>query len=83
MIDVGFCNVLADGRIEFRVPCWCCGYDYTFVVPEVGFQAWQDGAFVQECFPSMPAEWREMLISATCPACFAEMYPPDEEVDDD
>lgn len=79
MVKSGFYHVLADGRIEFQVSCGCCATPYTFIVPLMQFEAWQDGVFVQDAFPSMPAMWREMLVSSTCPSCFAKLFPPDEE----
>lgn len=67
-------SVMTDGRVQFVVPCACCNYDYTFIVMPDQFDAWQRGEFVQSAFPNMPSEWREMLISATCPDCFNRMF---------
>lgn len=79
MIDSGSCHVLVDGRVEFVVHCGFCRTPYTFVVLPDQLEAWQDGAFVQDAFPSMPREWREMLISETCPSCFNDMFPIGDE----
>jgi hypothetical protein len=72
--------VLSDNRVQFDVPCSCCDAVYTFVVLPEAYESWQNGAFVQDAFPSMPREWREMLISGTCPSCWNEMFR-DEESD--
>lgn len=74
LIDSAFYNVLSDGRIEFQVSCAECAFPYTFVVLEDRFQAWQDGELVQDAFPNMPGEWREMLISSVCPSCFDDLF---------
>lgn len=79
MIDSGSCHVLADGRVEFVVRCRVCETPYTFVVMPDQLEAWLSGAFVQDAFPNMPPEWREMLISGTCPSCFDDMFPIGDE----
>ena len=48
---------------------------------------WKDGAFVQDAFPYLSAEVREMLISGICPSCWNNMFgggfiDEDEEVEE-
>jgi hypothetical protein len=35
----------------------------------------RDGQFAQFAFPYLPADLRELMISATCPACYARLCP--------
>ena len=60
-----------------------CGNQATFVVTEEQFNRFKAGEKVQDVFPDWSPEDREMLISGTCPPCFAEMFPDDEEDEDE
>jgi hypothetical protein len=77
-MNVSPVDVMSDGRVQFNVGCFCCDAVYTFVVPPEQFESWQDGAFVQDAFPNMPREWREMLISSTCPSCWNDMFKEED-----
>ena len=57
-----------------EVACTCCDEAYLFGVALSGVQAWQNGAFVQDAFPELPKQYREMLISGTCPECWTNMF---------
>jgi hypothetical protein len=49
-------------------------------VTHEGLVARQRGALIQDCFPELPPEKREMLQTGICPGCWEEMFGP--EVDD-
>jgi hypothetical protein len=74
MSAVGLCK----DRVKFDVPCMNCDAVYAFVVLPEQFDSWQSGAFVQDAFPNMPKEWREMLISSTCPSCWNDMFKEED-----
>jgi hypothetical protein len=40
---------------------------------------WTGGKMIQDVFPEMSKEDREVLISGTHPKCFNELFPPEEE----
>jgi hypothetical protein len=46
--------------------------------------AWQSRSqFAQDVFPELDAETRERFISGVCPPCWEEMYPEEEEYDEE
>jgi hypothetical protein len=56
------------------VDCTCCGEGYMFGVSLSGVYQFWAGSFVQDAFPEMPKQHREMLISGTCPECWDDMF---------
>ncbi len=61
------------------VPCRLCQQVTDLSVNIEGFIAWQGGEFIQDALPELSADERELLISGTCPTCWEEMFPSDEE----
>ena len=59
---------------EQKVTCRHCGYEKTLMLDDAAFVRWQMGELIQACFPRMPINDRELLISGTCGAYFDEMY---------
>lgn len=43
--------------------------------------AWQQGEFIQNAFPRLSADDREIMISGTHPTCWDKMFPPEDEDD--
>ncbi len=35
--------------------------------------------FMQDIFPHLSVDQRELMISGTCKSCWDEMFPPDED----
>lgn len=65
------------------VECVCpfCGTVTLVDVPAEGFFQMEDGALVQDAFPTLSAEKRELLISGMCPKCQQEIFGVDEDED--
>jgi len=61
------------------VPCRLCNGVTDLTVNVEGFVAWQGGKLIQDALPELDADQRELLISGTCPTCWDEMFPPEEE----
>lgn len=61
------------------VPCLGCKTTAIFTMTEGQFKRFKAGDRVQDIFPDWSDDDREMLISGTCPSCFEEMFPEDEE----
>ncbi len=61
------------------VPCRLCDQETDLTVNVEGFLAWQNGELIQNALPELDADQRELLISGTCPTCWDEMFPSDEE----
>lgn len=59
--------------------CPFCGEINEIAVSEDDYWDWQDGALVQDAFPYLTVDEREMLISGICPDCWNDMFPEDEE----
>ena len=49
--------------ITLITTCPFCGHENSINVREEDYSAWQDGALVQDAFPYLSADEREMLIS--------------------
>jgi hypothetical protein len=65
-------------------PCVYCNEVKYVTVDIDGLEKYRAGAFIQDAFPRMPADVREMLISGTCPDCWERHIKPleDEEPED-
>ena len=66
---------MSNNKISIQVPCAQCGEIHTIRVYYDDWQAWRSGEkLVQEAFPYLSAENRELLISRICPKCWDEMF---------
>ena len=63
--------------------CPMCGQYHEVGVNETDYWDWDDGMNVQDAFPYLSANEREMLISGICPECWDRMFPPEEDEDED
>lgn len=69
-------------RNQFLTPrCVVCGKVVALRVDPEDVERWRSGMFVQDAFadesgtPYLDAASRELLISATCGACYGRMCP--------
>jgi hypothetical protein len=58
--------------------CQFCGLSAEILVDSEALAKYERGAFVQDAFPAMPPEQRELLISGTHPGCW-DRYMRDED----
>ena len=58
-----------------------CGHANEVAVNETDYWDWQDGALVQDAFPYLSADEREMLISGICPKCWRDTFGDEDEED--
>jgi len=70
-----------DGDVKIAGPCYSCGKPVTVPVKAADYERFERGAFVQDCFPYLPLEQREFLISGICGECWASMFSPEDEDD--
>lgn len=61
-------------EIEVVTVCPICGCANFVFVNEMDYLDWQDGELVQDAFPYLSADEREMLISGICPDCWENMF---------
>ncbi len=71
------------GRIECSANCVVTGQPYAVTVSTAGLLAYRGGALMQNCFPDLPAEEREFLISGTSPDGWKEIFPSKDAIDQD
>jgi len=70
---------MSDPTVIFHCrPCSVCGNSSEIQVVESDLKRWQGGEHVQNVFPWMSADDRELLISGTHPACWDDMWREDE-----
>lgn len=60
-------------------PCVVCGRQSELDVPIDGLTRYGQGLYVQDAFPDLTLEEREMLITGKHPECFDMMAPEDKE----
>lgn len=60
--------------INLIVTCPFCGAESVISVFEDDYLAWEQGALVQDAFPYLSADDREMLISGICPTCWEKTF---------
>lgn len=60
--------------INLIVTCPFCGVESVISVFEDDYLAWEQGALVQDAFPYLSADDREMLISGICPTCWEKTF---------
>jgi len=63
--------------------CPFCGKAHEIEVNEIDYLDWQDGELVQNVFPYLSADEREMLISGICPDCWDKMFGQEEDEEDE
>lgn len=68
--------------IEVAVACPFCGEINVVRVLDEDYLAWHDGALVQEAFPYLSADDRELLISGICPTCWEKTFGSEEQEGD-
>jgi hypothetical protein len=56
------------------IRCFKCNGVNTLSVPKSGIDKYKQGAHIQEAFPELSSDEREMMLSGLCPACFAELF---------
>lgn len=62
-------------KINLQVTCRHCGTTHNIRVGLDDLHAWQRGEkMVQDAFPYLSADKREILISRICPRCWDELF---------
>lgn len=59
---------------EIVTVCPICGEEHLIPANLEDFHAWDEGALVQDTFPYLSADEREMLISGICPECWDKLF---------
>ena len=62
--------------------CRFCGKEVTVQAEEEKFLRFDDSAHVQDVFPNLRADYREIMISGICGECFDQILENDDDEDD-
>lgn len=60
--------------IAILTTCPICGESYEITVEFADYLDWQSGELVQNAFPYLFPEEREMLLSGICPECWERVF---------
>jgi hypothetical protein len=78
-------GTIDNGTVTVRKNCTFCNKPAEVQnVSLEGVNLWADGTgpSIQNVFPTMDAEDREVLLSGTHPSCWNKMFPPDDDDED-
>jgi hypothetical protein len=65
-----------DGKTHPHImQCYQCGRVSIMIVSEQDYMTWQTKLYVQDAFPYLSAEKREMIINGMHPECFDKLFP--------
>lgn len=69
--------------VAITVTCIVCGNTHYLTVPYKDFYNWQTGSLIQDCFPHVPPDVRELLISKICGSCFDDIFNLESDCGDE
>jgi hypothetical protein len=70
---------MSDTIVVKTKTCTVCGEYEVWSLDRQAVTKWQGGEYIQNAFPDMSAEDRELLISGTHPACWNKLFPGEDE----
>lgn len=59
--------------------CPVCKKKSALIVDKKAFESWVRGKLIQDAFPEMPKDQRELLITGIHPECWKIAFPPEED----
>jgi hypothetical protein len=59
--------------------CTVCGEYEVWSLDRKAVESWQAGEYIQNAFPEMSMQDREVLITGTHPACWDKLFPEEDE----
>ena len=78
--DLSFKPSKVKDNILVLASCRMCSKQHIFDLPKVNVQSWLDrNMLIQNAFPKLSREERELLISGTCGKCFTELFGEGEK----
>jgi hypothetical protein len=60
--------------MQMNVSCLSCGYKETIGVTHGQYFQWAYGEMIQNAFPELTPDQRELILTGTCGKCFDEMF---------
>lgn len=64
--------------MKIEAVCCQCSKVEVLEVKRTQYEAWKKGAFIQDAFPHLNADERELLISGICGECFDKMFSEED-----
>lgn len=58
--------------------CYHCKETNIITVDAPALANWKSGMFVQDAFPDLTVDERELIMTGIHPTCWAEMFPEEE-----
>lgn len=55
--------------------CFHCGQANRILVDTADLEKWRNGTLIQDAFPKLDADDRELIQTGTHPECWNEMFP--------
>ena len=68
--------------VKVSVTCPFCGKESFLTLSANDFNAWQNGELVQNAFPYLDANERELLVSGICSECWEKTFSTEEDEED-
>ncbi len=59
--------------------CFICNEENEIYLFQKQYLEWMDGLLIQDAFPTLSFEQRELIKTGIHPDCWNKIYPPDEE----
>ena len=69
---------MSDTIVVKTKTCTVCGEYEMWSLDRQSVESWQGGEYIQNAFPDMSAQDRELLISGTHPACWSKLFGEDD-----
>jgi hypothetical protein len=69
---------MSDTIIIKTKPCCVCNEYEVWSLDRQAVTKWQEGELIQNAFPDMSMQDREILISGTHPACWEKLFPGED-----
>lgn len=64
----------SEDRHVYENSCWHCGETNEITVNSVDFLRWQLGDYIQDAFPHLDADKRELVKTGFHPECWSEVF---------
>lgn len=64
--------------MEISCKCPMCGRNNVVTVTKKGYGLWRSGCNIQDAFPNLTPDERELLQTGICPACWDRLFGEEE-----
>ena len=72
-------SVNVNTTVDYRTPaCLICGASSVLALDPQAVRQWQAGALIQDAFPDLPLDERELILTGTHTACWDLMFDEEE-----